>query len=570
MAAALRQYQVGVVEQARRKNVVMVGSTGIGKTFVAIMLLREQDYSTSKRAFVLAPTRQLVQQICGKIARLTTLDVQSYCGRELEVWDEVKWRYELSLHSVYVCTPEILRILLVKGYTSFSRINLLVLDECHHVNKRHPYNQIMKMYKPSDLSMPRVFGTTACPTRDCATNMHAEIAQIDLEPDELAKFAACAVVLHEAYDTFEAPFCVEAVLAELCFLEKLDKSLDKKELTKFIEDCQAIYNDLGLWCLYRFLELQFSFLCSKDSEEMAQCTAMKLACNLACTPKVDKILALIQSKLLHHDETPPLLGVVFVTRRATCRVLADYLNAAIPMGQPLFGCMLGQSASSDAASKGVANLATLLKDFEMGRFRVLISTSVSCEGVDVPLCSLVIALDPITYARPGSSYQCWTLLLPHGPLVVYGRQRSLCSVGRKADEIASLDFSSDKPVPMSKLPQSLMQPVDNCVRVIKVAATGATLDLDASVACLNMYCQSVQLVPNFVFVEQSIRGIPRFRATLTMPSLLKLPQIETVLYPSKRAAKAVAAFDACKLLFERGDLDQNFNSIYRGRYTRSA
>ncbi|KAF0729011.1 hypothetical protein Ae201684P_003479 [Aphanomyces euteiches] len=563
MAAALRQYQVGVVEQARRKNVVMVGSTGIGKTFVAIMLLREQDYSTSKRAFVLAPTRQLVQQICGKIARLTTLDVQAYCGRELEVWDEVKWRYKLSLHSVYVCTPEILRILLVKGYTSFSRINLLVLDECHHVNKRHPYNQIMKMYKPSDLSMPRVFGTTACPTRDCATNIHAEIAQIDLEPDELAKFAACAVVLHEAYDTFEAHF--------------LDKSLDKKELTKFIEDCQAIYNDLGLWCLYRFLELQFSFLCSKDSEEMAQCTAMKLACNLACTPKVDKILALIQSKLLHHDETPPLLGVVFVTRRATCRVLADYLNAAIPMEQPLFGCMLGQSASSDAASKGVANLATLLKDFEMGRFRVLISTSVSCEGVDAPLCSLVIASDPITCPR--------TLIQMRGRvrhtnagLCYYLTDRSsfmadsdrFARLVEKADEIASLDFSSDKPVPMSKLPQSLMQPVDNCVRVIKVAVTGATLDLDASVACLNMYCQSVQLVPNFVFVEQSIRGIPRFRATLTMPSLLKLPQIETVLYPSKRAAKAVAAFDACKLLFERGDLDQNFNSIYRGRYTRSA
>jgi ERCC4-related helicase len=82
--ASLRDYQEEVVKLARAENVVMVGNTGIGKTFVSIMLLREQDYSR-KRAFVLAPTRQLVCQIQSKITQLTTLKVDAYCGSELQM-----------------------------------------------------------------------------------------------------------------------------------------------------------------------------------------------------------------------------------------------------------------------------------------------------------------------------------------------------------------------------------------------------------------------------------------------------------------------------------------------------
>ena len=32
------------------------------------------------------------------------------------------------------------------GFFTMARVNLLILDECHHAIKNHPYKQIMKRY----------------------------------------------------------------------------------------------------------------------------------------------------------------------------------------------------------------------------------------------------------------------------------------------------------------------------------------------------------------------------------------------------------------------------------------
>ena len=62
-----------------------------------------------------------------------------------------------------VATAQVLLNLLEKGhnYLSFSRINVLVLDECHAAVKSHPYNKIMAKYLASDCpDKPTVFGMT--------------------------------------------------------------------------------------------------------------------------------------------------------------------------------------------------------------------------------------------------------------------------------------------------------------------------------------------------------------------------------------------------------------------------
>lgn len=47
-AVTLRGYQQQALDIARRENVVVAGVTGVGKTLVALFLLREQDYSGGK------------------------------------------------------------------------------------------------------------------------------------------------------------------------------------------------------------------------------------------------------------------------------------------------------------------------------------------------------------------------------------------------------------------------------------------------------------------------------------------------------------------------------------------
>ncbi|OQR84729.1 dicer-like [Achlya hypogyna] len=704
--ASLRDYQEDVVAAARVENVIMVGSTGIGKTFVSIMLLREQDYST-KRAFVMAPTRQLVYQIHSKILKLTTLKVESYCGHEVEVWDQHKWERELLLNRVLVVTPEILRNLLMKGYITLEKINILIFDECHHTAKRHPYNQIMKLYKGStSTEKPRVFGTTACPTRDCARNMDAKIKKISMRKEEMSLYAACAPVLHETYppnmDVGEDMVGdrLNALLAEVDALEVFEYLLTKgnygatvaeekraARVAKFLSDCTGVFQNLGRWCLYKFVELELEKQARRASLKFTTagnmtgldpkailallvCKAKRDETRFACTPKLDKIAEIVHERLFKHqapvaldaddddgelipcidddeataddddqdttdkdnveddeddarledafsdvsseasgDDSPELEDpdapaaaaddqlkcVVFVNRRAECRVLADFLNEKFPVPEntdPLFGCMLGQASASDAASYDLPDMNALLKSFESGAARVMVSTSVSCEGVDFPLCAMVICADTIQCPRQfiqvrgrarHSDGVCFYLT----DASVVDDAKRFVVLARQAEEIGRLEFGCDKAMTLSKQPLSVIaqqhqfkytvthSDQDPTIpSTLQVEATGAVLDLDSSISCLNMYCQSLPLYekynlkPEYTFAELLEGKVRRFQVTLALPATLKLPPVVTPFMASKMVGKAIASFRACETLFRLGELDPHLNSVHRHKKMR--
>ncbi|CAH0493633.1 unnamed protein product [Peronospora farinosa] len=346
----LRAFQRDILELAREKNVVMVGDTGIGKTFLAIALLSEQDYSGEKRAFFMAPTRQLVVQITAKIRQTSTLLVNAYCGRTADLWDAVQWERELKLTRVFVCTPEIVRNMLLKGYVSLSRMNLLVFDECHHVTKRHPYAQVIKLLNQEDPEMmPRIFGTTACPTRHCAEKLHAEMKKVELDKTQIAEFAAAAPMLYETYsvqkpwevkgqeeDNADVNECVDEVwvfknmekeLAEVKAVEVMEKLVKKgksdaatdpakleKSRKRFMQNCITIYKNLGPWCYYRFAELEIHRLAIAASllitvpgsmfgldrdavKTMLMLAAKREHCEFACTAKVQKVEDIVRAQL---------------------------------------------------------------------------------------------------------------------------------------------------------------------------------------------------------------------------------------------------------------------------------
>ncbi|KDO29419.1 hypothetical protein SPRG_05956 [Saprolegnia parasitica CBS 223.65] len=682
--ASLRDYQEEVVALARTTNVIMVGSTGIGKTFVSIMLLREQDYSV-QRAFVMAPTRQLVTQIHAKILKLTTLKVKAYCGRDVEVWDHLQWENELLLNSVLVCTPEILRNILAKGYITFERINLLVFDECHHAGKRHPYNQIMKDYKTSAAaSKPRIFGTTACPTRDCASNMDATLKKITMDANAMGLYAACAPMLHETYpprvDLMVEKDHVTSLIEAVDGLRTFEYLMTKADygvatppekrtarLAKLVMDCMGVYQNLGPWCLYRYLEIELERQARKASLKCTMagnmtgldpqailalllCRSKCAEVSFACTPKLQKIVDILRDRLFatpanamtdedlvasdevasltdedaadeDEDDVPKTLDdiimdlsdddddddgmatdapppdeklqcVIFVNRRAECRALTDYLNARF-QGESLFGCMLGQASSKDAASYDAPSMTRLLSSFESGETRVMVSTSVSCEGVDFPLCAMVICADPITCPRMFIQVRgrarhadgaCF--YLTDASAVDDATQFHV--LVRQADEIGRLEFGCDKAATLSTQPLSVIASTHRLQYTVThaamdatlpstltVDATGAVLDLDSAISCLHMFCQSLpqfakyNLSPIFAFAEMTTPTHQRrFQATLQLPAQLELPPFETPFMTSKTTAKAVAAFRACEALFRRGELDEHLNSVHRRKKLR--
>jgi superfamily II DNA or RNA helicase len=729
----LRPFQDAVVARARDANVVMVGATGIGKTYVAIALLSEQDYGAGKRAFVLAPTRQLVWQIAAKVSASTTLGVAALCGHAVEQWGPREWALELVTTRVVVCTPEVLRTALEGGLVRMDQINLLVFDECHHVTKRHPYAHVIKMYDETQRdAMPRVFGTTACPTRDCARNLHAEIFKVELQAHETVAFAAVAPMHLEEYEA-EAPLALEAmrtpteddgeadrtedlwvtrelqasglrplvdiltelkattVLRDLLRKGKLEVARDDdrcdKLVRKFVLSCAEIFKHFGLWCVYMFIELEIERAAVNASlllhvpgsmfgydratqTLLVHVRGKRSACAFAATKRLEKVAALLADRLLAPEEeeeeessessetsqqeedeeeedvsslattedsdaslrrADPLgslldlptvaeadpsrrrqQGIIFVTTRAECRVVCEFLNERLssndmtknddddsadddndddssdpdddeaPPKDPLFACLLGQASSRDTASFGLPKMEEILAKFEQGKIQCLVSTAVSVEGVDFPQCSLLIVADRIQSARKLLQLRGRAR---HEDGVVY----YLCETGdhehamhfqamqREAEAIDVLDFRHDKvdsvlTQPRSKVSKELVGfeyfPEESR---ICVGETGAVLDLDSSIARINMFCQTLpkafandfDLKTMFAYEHKTIAKRPLFKAMLTLPEALDLPVFESGLLHSKATAKAAAAFAACKHLYEIGLLDSSLNSVYR-------
>ncbi|KAI8822072.1 uncharacterized protein EV422DRAFT_495037 [Fimicolochytrium jonesii] len=154
-----RPYQLELYQQARQRNIVAYLDTGSGKTLVS-----------PKKVVFLVPTVPLVAQQAAKIRENTDFVVGEYSREDIvsvAYWDIRGWYYELSQRQVLVFTPQIFLNILTHGFLKLSRdVSLLIIDECHHAVKQHPYNLMMREFYhsiPSNAERPKVFGMTASP-----------------------------------------------------------------------------------------------------------------------------------------------------------------------------------------------------------------------------------------------------------------------------------------------------------------------------------------------------------------------------------------------------------------------
>ncbi|CAL1295864.1 unnamed protein product [Larinioides sclopetarius] len=165
-----RDYQIEILEAAKQRNTIACLGTGTGKTFIAVMLIRENANEVrkpfnegGKRMFFLVPTVPLVTQQAKTITNHTDLAVGGYYGEMgVDSWDKDQWINEFQKNEVLVMTGEIFRIIVDHAFIPLRQIKLLILDECHRTQGDHPYRQAMKCFidlPPSD--MPRIFGLTA-------------------------------------------------------------------------------------------------------------------------------------------------------------------------------------------------------------------------------------------------------------------------------------------------------------------------------------------------------------------------------------------------------------------------
>ncbi|XP_037729849.1 uncharacterized protein LOC119560461 isoform X2 [Drosophila subpulchrella] len=142
----LRSYQQSIVQSALFKNTLVVLPTGLGKTFIAAVVMYNfyRWYPKGKIVFM-APTRPLVSQqihASQKIMPFASADTVQLTGqlprpKRAELW---------ATKRVFFATPQVVHsdMLEADGGSSFpfGSIKLIVVDEAHRAKGRYAYTQV--------------------------------------------------------------------------------------------------------------------------------------------------------------------------------------------------------------------------------------------------------------------------------------------------------------------------------------------------------------------------------------------------------------------------------------------
>uniref|UniRef100_A0A1I7U3K6 Dicer-2 n=1 Tax=Caenorhabditis tropicalis TaxID=1561998 RepID=A0A1I7U3K6_9PELO len=169
-----RDYQVELLDKASKKNTIVQLGTGSGKTFIAVLLLKEYGVQMfapldqgGKRAFFIVEKVNLVEQQAKHIEVHTSFKVGQVHGQTSnDLWKSPEHCAKfMQANHVVVITAQCLLDLINHAFIRIQDLCVMIFDECHHaLGSKHPYRLIMAKYKElkkANEPIPRVLGLTA-------------------------------------------------------------------------------------------------------------------------------------------------------------------------------------------------------------------------------------------------------------------------------------------------------------------------------------------------------------------------------------------------------------------------
>nr|XP_043612306.1 endoribonuclease Dicer homolog 1 [Erigeron canadensis] len=317
-----RKYQLDVLEQAKTKNTIAFLETGAGKTLIAVLLIKSVSLDLHRQgkkmlAVFLVPKVPLVYQQADVIREQTGFQVGHYCGEMgQDFWDARRWQREFEKKQVLVMTAQILLNILRHSIIKMEAINLLILDECHHAVKKHPYSLVMSEFYHTTTKekRPSVFGMTASPVNlkgvssqvDCAIKIRNLETKLDSvvctikDRKELEKHVPMPIETVVEYDKAASLWSLHEQIKQMeVEVEQAAQSSSRKSKWQFMgardagakEELRQVYGvsertegdgaanliqklrainyalgELGQWCAYKVAQ---SFLTALQSDERA-------------------------------------------------------------------------------------------------------------------------------------------------------------------------------------------------------------------------------------------------------------------------------------------------------------
>lgn len=435
-----REYQKNIFEKIKTENSLVVLPTGMGKTFIAFMLL---DYILKKfpksKILFLAPTRPLVEQ-----------HYNSYLKHFGELYADAVFitgkinkekREKIFLENTIIfSTPQCIRNDLKNKKISLEDVSLIIFDEAHRAVKNYSYVYVSKKYKEQG-EHKRILGLTASPghkkesIKKICENLH--IKEIELRTRESEDIKPYIKELKIREERVDLPKIFQAIREKIkiIYKKKIEELKKRKilwgiptktnllalqsKLFNLIKSGNKNFNYLrGVSLCAQAIKLQYALelletqgtkqlyeylsKLKKESEEKKS----KASQQIVKTKEFQKIFEVtkrLKEEEFFHPKLEKLIRIIkeefnlknkiliFSQYRDTVSLIAEKINEIEGVKAKVF---VGQLKKKNMGLNQKEQ-QEIIKEFGSGGINVMVSTSIGEEGLDIPEVSHVIFYEPV-------------------------------------------------------------------------------------------------------------------------------------------------------------------------------
>lgn len=460
-----REYQIEIFKTCLKKNCLVVLSTGLGKTLIALMVAIERmKQFPGQKVVLLAPTRPLAEQHLRYFKKhLPELfgDMQIFTGKvnpekRKEIWETA---------DIIFSTPQCIANDIRKNLYHLKDVCLLIEDEAHRCIKNYDYNFVAQNYI-KNATNARIIGLTASPgsektkIKEICKNLSIEEVELrNRESDDVKhyikelEFEKITVDFPSEFDEMRQSFSrlLEKYIDELKNRRLLFGPTSKvalielqKRIMKSILGGNRNFNQLAassicaqaikiqhalelletqtLQSFNKYLKTLLEQANKKESKGVVRLVArpeftfVYIRSNILLEkeiehPKLQKLADIIKKEL---DKNQKIKILVFTQFRETASIISKKLNEIEYAKSKIF---VGQ-AKKNGTGLNQDEQRKIIEDFSSGELNILCATSIGEEGLDIPEINVVIFYEPIPSAIRAIQRAGRTARLIKGKLII--------------------------------------------------------------------------------------------------------------------------------------------------------
>jgi endoribonuclease Dicer len=292
------------------------------------------------------------------------------------------------------------------------------------------------------------------------------------------------------------------------------------------------------------------------------------------SPKILTIIEVLKlcgsSPILQRD----FCCIMFVERQKTAIALAELLKRVPELNTWLKPeWIIGHNTDQGVGMDPKAQAATLARFGVPGSTNLLIATNVAEEGLDISPCNCVIRFDLFAHhtgylqskGRARRNHSRFIVLLEKGNASHYNLIRKVATTDKEIEDCLKRlpeDQGAIASMEVNEGEEGDEEDLDDYTSQLTIASrtTGACIRPSD---CISLVCYYVNLLcvdefslaqPEFFQRQESTSG---YQIQLRFPANAKIRLVEGPWCSSKKKARRLACFEACKQLYALGELDEN-------------